>query len=333
VAPDGKGLGIVVADFNGSGRLGIFVANDTTANFFFRNRTSASDQIPHFSEEALLSGVAFDPEGHAQACMGIAAGDANEDHRLDLFVTNFYRQANALYVQQEGGAYRDQVRKAGLFDPSFFMLGWGTQFLDAELDTRPDLALVNGHVNDFRSTGTPYPMPAQFMRKVGREGFQEVPSETLGPYFSELHLGRSLARLDWNRDGKEDFLVTHIDAPTALLENRTDPVGHYLAVRLVGTKGSRDAIGAEVQVEAGGRTQRRQLTSGDGFQASNQRILVFGLGKSNRVDRLQVRWLGSATETELTDVLIDSEITILEGGATAVFPTSMPARDGGTLSE
>jgi thioredoxin-like negative regulator of GroEL len=313
VAPDGKGLGIVVGDLSGSGRLDVFVANDTTANFLFRNDGPGSGAVPQFTEQALTMGAAFDEEGNAQACMGVAAGDVNDDGRTDLFITNFYRQPNTLYVQEDGGIFLNQTRSAGLFDSSFLMLGWGTQFLDAELDGLADLVLVNGHVNDFRHSGTPYHMRAQMQRKVSRERFEELASDTLGPYFSELHLGRSLARLDWNRDGREDFCVTHIDAPAALLENRTSSVGNFLSIRLVGVTGARDAIGAKVSVVANGQIWHRELTSGDGFQASNERALTFGLGEADTIESVRVRWPADVQDTVYPSVPVGTEITIIEG--------------------
>jgi tetratricopeptide (TPR) repeat protein len=325
VAPDGKGLGIVVADFDNDGRLGIFIANDTTANFLFRNRTTAPGAPPRFSEEAMLSGVAFDEDGHGQASMGVAAGEFDDDGRVDLCITNFYRQSNALYVQSGQGLFLNKQRPSGIYDSSFMMLGWGIQFLDAELDGRSDLVLVNGHVNDFRAGGTPYHMRPQFLRKANRDKFVESAAAELGEYFSEPHLGRALARLDWNRDGRDDFVATHIDAPTALLENRTQPHGHYLAIRLIGTAAARDAIGARVVVQAGGRERHGQLTAGDGFQASNDRQLVFGLGEVDRVEEVRVFWPGTAQAAVYRDLPVDQQITIVQGKNEAVARPSEAA--------
>ncbi|MFO0872287.1 MAG: CRTAC1 family protein, partial [Pirellulales bacterium] len=315
VVPDGKGLGVLVADFDHSGKLGIFVANDTTANFFFRNVGGPAGRPPVFREDAMLSGVAFDEHGKAQACMGIAAGDADGDGRLDMFVTNFYREPNALYVQQPDGGFIDQIRPAGMYEASFWTMGWGTQFLDADHDGWLDLILVNGHVNDFRSGGTPYQMPAQGFRNLGGGKFAELPASNLGPYFSQPYLGRALAVLDWNRDGRDDCCATHIDAPPALLENRTELARHYLAVRLVGTTGERDAIGTRLELAVGNRTWYRQLTAGDGFQASNERRIVFGLGEvPPATTELRVTWRGGRQDV-FKDLPLDAEVILVEGSA------------------
>ena len=289
IAPDGRGLGVVAADFDGSHRLSLFVANDMSANFLFRNQTTAPDAIT-FHEEALLAGVAFDSQGTAKACMGIAAGDANADGRLDLFVTNFYRQFNDFYVQQPDGSFRDLARKSRLANPGFLMLGWGTQFLDGELDGYPDLIVTNGHVHEPDDRQIPYQMPAQYFRNLGDGVFDEIPDHRLGEFFQKTHLGRSLVRLDWNRDGREDVCISHLNEPAALLTNQATRVGHFLSLRLVGVESSRDAIGAIVQVRCGRHTWSRQLTAGDGFHASNERRLVFGLGEQTKVDSVEVTW-------------------------------------------
>jgi thioredoxin-like negative regulator of GroEL len=316
VAPDGKGLGLLVADFDHTGRLGVFVANDTTANFLFRNTEGPAGRVPRFTEDGLLDGVAFDDQGHAQASMGIAADDADGNGRLDLFVTNFYREPNALYLRDEAGGFVDSIRKAGMYESSFPKMGWGTQFLDADLDGWSDLVLVNGHVNDFSYNGTPYHMPAQCFRNVGTGKFVEVPASDIGAYFQEAHLGRGLARLDWNRDGRDDFCSTHIDAPPALLENQTTTPGNWVTIKLVGTTGERDATGARITLKAGGKSWQKQLTAGDGFVSRNQRHLVMGVGEAKRVEELTVHWRGGKVET-LRDLPANAEWCLVEGRGSA----------------
>ena len=312
IAPKGYGLGVAAADFYGKGMLDIFVANDTTANFFFENQTPKPGAAPRFEERAVISGVAFDSEGRAQACMGVAVGDANGDGKLDMFVTNFYQESNTLYLQDQVG-FIDGTSAAGLRDPGYLMMGFGTQFLDADLDGWPDLIVTNGHVDDYTFKGIPYQMPAQFFRNVGAGRFEEAAAAELGPFFAKKQLGRGLARLDWNRDGREDVVISHLDGPAALLTNQTLHTGHFLALRLIGVASSRDAIGAQVVIRCGGRDRMRQLTAGDGYQASNQRQLVFGLGNSERIEKLSIRWPSGRRE-EFANVAADAEYTVVEGG-------------------
>ena len=114
---------------------------------------------------------------------------------------------------------------AGLRAPSWPFVGWGTQFLDADLDGHPDLVVTNGHVDDYRDDGGEYHMRPQFLRNTGGGRFLELPAGEIGPYFGRKHLGRGLARLDWNGDGRMDFAVANIGEPAALVTNASAGVG------------------------------------------------------------------------------------------------------------
>lgn len=309
VAPNGKGLGVVVADFDNTRRLSVFVANDSTPNFYFVNQTPVGSPNPVFTEMASLSGLAVDERGIAQACMGVAAGDANGDARLELFVTNFFNDSNTLYQQLPDGTFVDNTRTARLREASFRMLGFGAQFSDADLDGLPDLMLLNGHIYN-RPEEHPYRMVPQFFRNVGAGRFQI--SNRLGPFFEKRQLGRSLARIDWNRDGLEDFCISHLDTLAALLTNRTQGAGNFLAVRLRATNSDRDAIGTKVFIKAGDRTVYRQLMAGDGYQSSNQRNLVFGLGRADVIDEMKVEWPSGETQL-FRSPPVNSEIVLVEG--------------------
>ena len=281
VAPDGKGLGSIVADFHNSGRLSIYVSNDTTANFFFVNQAEKGS-FPEFTDEAFLAGIAYDAAGRGQASMGIGTEDINGDGLLDLLVAAFYNEFNTLYLSQGPGVYLDASRQVNLDQLSFTTLTFGLQFLDADLDGDADVLVGNGHVNDFSDRGLPYEMAPEVYRNDGRGRFSLADAQELGAYFQGKYLARSVVRLDFNRDGLPDGIVTHIDAPVALLANQSRPAGHYLTLLLRGTESPRDAIGTTVTLTANGRTQMRQLTAGDGFQASNERVLTFGLARPPR---------------------------------------------------
>lgn len=314
---NGKGLGIVAADFEGSGKLNLFVANDAVPNFYFVNETPSAGGPLRLVDRAVTAGLAYNRDGVTQACMGVAVGDCDGNGLLDLFVTNFYQEASTLYLQQPGGYFVDETLHAGLRQPSLSMLGFGTQFLDGDLDGLPDLIVTNGHIDNYSVSSQPYQMPPQFYRNLGQGRFREQPADSLGDFFQGHYLGRGLARLDWNRDGKEDVLISHLDAPAALLSNTTAAAGGFLAVRLCGVQSDRDAIGATVRVTAGGSLRTGQLTAGDGYQASNQRQLVFGLGPARRVDQVTVRWR-SGFEQTWVDLPADREILLIEGAANLV---------------
>lgn len=312
--PNGYGLGIVAMDLEEQGRLSLFIANDEVSNFLFVNQSTQPGASLAFHESGLISGAALDADGKAQACMGVAAGDADGDNLIDLFVTNFYMESNTLYRQIHPGQFVDATRSAGLRDPSYAMLGFGTQFLDMDLDGWEDLVLTNGHIDDLTSIGEPWKMPTQVLWNRGRGQFVEIPASKLGPFFEKGHLGRGLARVDWNRDGRDDFAVSHLLEPVGLLTNESTATGHSLAVALRGTRCSRDAIGAVVEIEVGGRRVVKQLTAGDGYHASNERLIRFGLGGANQVARLTIRWPGGDSQSWLS-VGADRTVLAIEGSS------------------
>lgn len=290
--PNGKGLGIVGLSTEGRRGLQIFVANDTTENLYFQS--SGDDSF--YRENAVLAGLAMSESGTMQACMGVAAGDANGDGVTDLFVTNFIADSNTMYLQTASGAFFDATRNSGLAQSSYPMVGFGTQFLDANLDGWQDLIVTNGHVDQTFATGEPDRMPPQFYRNEGEGRFVNLAADSLGEPFQQERFGRALARLDWNRDLKNDACIVHLTSPVALLTNETTTPNRALVLTLKGTTSSRDAIGATVVLTTSSRSYSRQLTGGDGYQASNERRLLFGLSPEEQPVSLEVRWGDSVDE-------------------------------------
>ena len=317
--PQGMGLGLVIADFNDDDQLDVFVANDMTANFLLINETAGPGQPPKFRDEAFLRGVALDLNGLAQACMGVTTADINRDGQPDLFVTNFARESNTLYISQPGGMYQDQTQVGGLREPSFDPLGFGAQFFDADRDGWFDLVVANGHIDEF--VNEPFRMKAQFFRGQPAARFKELTSKSVGPLFEELRLARGLALLDWNRDGLRDFVATDLEKPALLGVNTTVSTNHSLRLKLIGTRGSRDAIGAKIRaVVAKGDERVYQLSAGDGYESSNERIIEIGIGTQKRLKRLEIRW-PSGTQFQLEDVACDRTWLAIEGSTNLIQST------------
>jgi hypothetical protein len=302
---------VAAFDHNESGKLSLFVSNDTTANFFYVNEQPRGSE-PQFVESAMVRGLAFDREGQAQACMGIAVNDSNEDGLLDVFIANFHHEFNVLYEQMAGGFFADVSRERGLAEPSYSILTFGTEFIDMDLDGDPDIICTNGHVDDFRDQGSPYHMPPVVYDNLGGN-FAEL-GASCGPFFEGAYLGRGLASVDWNRDGKGDWSVSHLDSPAALLENRTEPCGHFVGLKFTGTVSERDALGATCWVTVGDRTTMQQLVGAGGYHACNEKLLLFGLGAASRVDKLQVQWPAGGRQ-EFEDVEGDRVYHLVEGQA------------------
>jgi len=311
VAEDGKGLGIVVGDFDGDGVVSVFVANDGVPNHFYVNEAGRGDP-PRFVDRATTLGVAYSGNGFSQGCMGIAIDDADGNGLMDMFVTNFFGESNTFYTDQPGKLFQDETQRAGLRLPSMPMVGFGTEFLDVDLDGDPDLVISNGQIDHAPGRKTEFQMRPQFFEnRAGR--FVERRGAELGGYFDRKLVGRCLVRVDFNRDGREDFAVSHLDAPVALLRNDTPDVGHFIAIQLRGVACDRDALGATVTtVTSGGRRRIRQLTAGDGFECSNQQQLIFGLGDATSVEKLVVRW-PNGDEQIFSNVEVDRQFLVIQG--------------------
>ncbi|WP_417732055.1 FG-GAP-like repeat-containing protein [Rosistilla oblonga] len=307
-AAEGKGLGLMIADLDGDGRLDIYVANDGTPNHLFRNLSD--DKKLAFQEMGLVSGVAVNGSGQAEGGMGIACGDFHGDGQIDLFVTNYSNESNTLYANRGGMIFEDTSRKSGMSTISKPLVGFGTQAIDLDLDGQLDLFVTNGHIDDFRSRGDAWKMPSQVFRNVGQGIFEDV-STAAGAYFQKAILGRGVARLDWDRDGDSDLVVVHQDAPAALLSNTTTDQGHSLTIECVGTQSNRDAIGTRLEVETKQGTRAIQLTAGDGFYCSNERTVFIGLGDSQRVERITITWPSGRQQT-LDNVASDRKIRVIE---------------------
>lgn len=306
--PRGKGLGAVA--FNpGNNRLSLFVSNDTTANFFY---TPSTTKPGAFSESAVRAGLAFNGVGKAEACMGIAVADCTQDGKLDLLVTNFLYESNTLYCQLDGLVFEDRTRDLGLHDPTLKVLGWGTQFLDANLDGRLEAFVINGHTQDLSQYGTPYAMRPQMFEWVDGS-FSELTAEQLGEWSLTEAVGRTVARLDWNLDGKTDLAMGLMDGPHNLLTNSSDTEGNrFLTIRLVSTDSARDAIGTTVTATIGDTQFVHQLTAGDGYASCNERRLFIGCGKADEVARLSIVWPSGAMQN-FTGVATSQSVVAVEG--------------------
>lgn len=320
IAPDGRGLGVVIADFDDDGWPDIYVANDGNPCFLFHNLRPDSQGIPHFAEIGFPSGTALNSKGNATAAMGIACADLDGDGRLDLYVSNFHDEADLLFLNRGGVLFDEVTRAAGLESVTRPMLGWGAQPIDADLDGRPEIFLTNGHLDDRRHEGIAWKMPPQLFANLGGGQFADV-SQTSGDFFRGEYLGRGAARLDWNRDGRPDLIVVHQDRPVALLTNSTDKAGHFVIIELHGVQSNRDAIGARLQVTADGRRQIIEVCGGDGYCATNERRQFIGLGHATLITELVVTWPGGSSQT-WTDLPADVALTLIEGRPKVVQPVA-----------
>ncbi len=304
---DGRGLGVVAADLDGDGRVDLYVANDTTANFLFRNIGGL-----RFEEVGISSGVAASGAGGFQAGMGIACGDLDGDGLPDLAVTNFFGEATTFYRNLGGGFFSDQSDAVGLTAASRSLLGFGITLSDFNNDGRLDLATANGHVNDYHRL-LPYAMPAQLLAGVGDGRLVDV-SESAGSVWKTPRVGRGLAAGDLDNDGRLDLLIVDQNTPLAFFHNRT-AVGHSVTLRLEGTASNRDGVGARVTVTSGGRRQVVQRVGGGSYLSASDPRLHIGLGAGvDRVETVEVVWPSGKVDC-YRDLPADTGYRLREGQA------------------
>jgi tetratricopeptide (TPR) repeat protein len=304
-----KGLAVVAFDLFDRGRPCLFVANDQVPGFLLRNHATDDRYQVRFEDVGFASGLALNGDGQALAGMGIAADDVNGDGRIDFFETTFKNEPKILYMQEAPGLFVDATSTSGLRVPGMALLGWGAQFLDADCDGEPDLVTVNGHVDKYRGE---YEMRPQLFQNSGGGHFVELTAREAGGYFERKFVARGLARIDWNRDGRMDFVVTNIGSPPSLLTNQTIDAGAFLNVRLHATKSARDAIGSVVEIVMESRRWTKQLMAGDGYMASNERVVQFGLADASLVSEMLVHWPSGAT-TVLRNLPVNVTIELVEG--------------------
>jgi hypothetical protein len=286
---DGRGLGVVTADLNGDGATDIYVANDGCPKFLFLNRGDGT-----FDDATESSGAATNEAGEVQGSMGVDAQDLDGDGRPELFVTNFRGQYNALYRNLDGHDFQDVSAQAGIVKGTSPYVGWGCALADFDGDGLPDMFVVNGEVDDnLRQLGqdVDWSQPVVVWRNLGRRKFARVADP--GPFFRANHPCRGAAFGDLDDDGDLDVVISRMDQPPAVLSNESDR-GHWVRIVLRATRSNRSAVGATVEVHAGGRVFQRLRKGGDSYLSANDPRPLVGLGALGRVDRIEVRWPSGA---------------------------------------
>jgi enediyne biosynthesis protein E4 len=283
------GFGVVATDYDDDGSVDLFVANDSNPNFLYHNRGDG-----RFEAVGLLSGVAVNAEGRAQAGMGVDAGDYDGDGRTDLVLTAFAHDTNSLYRNLDGRLFEDASGASGLAGRTFERMGWGTSFLDADLDGKLDLFFANGHIfadiEDYPQLGETYRQKSQLLLNQGAT-FRDV-SESAGGGLRVARVGRGLAVGDLDDDGDPDLVVSNMDDVPTVLENRQATGRRWVAFRVVSPTTNRFAIGAKVTIDAGGRKQFREVRSGGSYLSQSDLRAYFGLGDYSGPVDVEVRMPG-----------------------------------------
>ena len=311
----GKGLGVVAADLDGDGWPDLFVANDTTANFLYRNRgVDAAGQV-RFEELGVLSGTAYSGKGEDEASMGIGVADADDNGWPDLFVTNFDLETHALYGNLGGFLFADHRYVAGVAEPSLPMVGFGAAFADFDRDGDPDLAVANGHIADnaeeHRSTSR-YRQRNQLYENLGKGKLADRKDAGL----DVVRASRGLAVGDLDGDLDPDLAISNSNDWCEVYEN-VSAGGGALVVRLAGSASNRSGIGTKVEVTAGGRKQAQELFGGGSYLSQSEPALLFGLGGEAVAERLSVAW-PSGRRQRFERLPAGRRLLVFEGATTAL---------------
>lgn len=307
---DGKGLGVAAVDLDGDDDLDIYVANDSTPNFLFENLGDGT-----FADRTSSSNAGYNSDGATEAGMGIGIGDVDGDQQAEIFVTNLDLETNTLYHNLGHLLFEDDTVARGLAVASRRFVGFGTGFLDADLDGDLDLLVGNGHIIDNIETvnpgaGSTYAESALLFENDGRGLFAELAGFRPAA-LSTPRVVRALAFADYDGDGDVDCVMVQNNAPAALIRNDSPHVGRYLSVAVVDAQG-RSVRGASARYRIGERKGRVFSAVGGSYcSSSDPRLLIAVPGE--RIDELEVRWPGGAAVV-LRDVATGRFITVGPGG-------------------
>jgi hypothetical protein len=301
------GLTAMAADYFGTGWPDIYVASDSMPSLLFRNQGDGS-----FTEEGLQLGLAVNEDGAEQAGMGLGLGDFDTDGALDLLKTHFSGDTAVLYRNIGRGGFEDVTMRSGLGVETRYV-SWGAGIQDFDNDGLPDLFWATGGIYpevEKAHPDYPFKTPRVLFRNLGNGRFEELVSAA-GPAIAEAHSSRGVAFGDFDNDGDVDILIMNVNEPPSLLRNDVTGGGHWLKVKLFGTKSNRSAIGATVIATYGGRRQAQAVTAQSSYLSVNDRRLHFGLGAAQSAD-LEIRWPSGLRES-VKAVPADRLIAIREG--------------------
>jgi len=317
-AHTGWGMGTVCADYDNDGDTDIFIANDLCENFLFQN-----DGTGKFEEVGLVSGAGYDLSGQEQGSMGVDCGDYDNDGWLDFYQTSYQRQWAILFKNLGGGLLEDVTADTGAGADTLTNVTWGNGFVDFDNDGDRDIFVACGHLHDnadrFDDT-TRYHARNVLVMNTGDGKFVNV-SDQAGDGMHVKLSSRGAAFDDLDNDGDVDAVILNSRREPTILRNDSPAGHHWLQIRLRGVCSNRDGVGAHVKVIAGDLTQIDEVHSGRGYQSHYGMRLHFGLGPRDRVDRVEVRWIGGGLDV-LKDVTVDRVLTIIEGTRPASTPPS-----------
>lgn len=282
-----RGFGVIISDYDQDGDNDIYVANDGS-----HNRLYANNGKGYFIDQGLMSGVAINQDGKSEASMGLAIADINHDGYQDIIASHFSLETNTLYQNYGNSMFADMTQAYGLNQSSFIKMGWGISFSDVNNDSYDDLIVANGHLHDFikkiDSRQTYQQSNQLFLNNKGRKfGLQTHENSFVA---AKDKASRGLAMGDFNNDGKVDVAINNINDEVDVFINKDENKNNWLAIKLVGNKVNRSAIGAIVIVKSGNLVQRKEVVSGGSFMSQADFRLIFGLTNHSGTVEVNITW-------------------------------------------
>lgn len=314
------GMQPISSDFGNTGNLDIYVANDSTPNFFYHN-----DGKGKFTDEGLISGTAVSGDGSEQGSMGVAVGDYLHTGKFAIYITNFMDEYNTLYRNNGNYDFKDVSFEAKIAQPTRPYVGWGTGFFDLDNDTWLDLLAVNGHVYpqmDQAFSSAKYKQNKLLFINQGNGTFCNASTQG-GTALTELRVSRGAAFGDLDNDGQIDVVIEDLDSSPMILHNEGDKTNHWVTLELAAKQGNPLAIGARIKLTTGDIVQTEEIRSGSSYLSQNDLRVHFGLGKATKIDSVEIRWNSGKVET-IKDVPIDKFHAILEGEGVVPFEKIRP---------
>ncbi|MDX2033301.1 MAG: CRTAC1 family protein [Blastocatellia bacterium] len=321
--PASKSLGIATFDYNRDGWVDLFVANDTQPNKLYKNNGNGT-----FSEIAVAAGVAFSEEGKARAGMGVDFADYDGSGYPSLIIGNFSNEMLGFYHNEgKSGLFIDEAPSSTIGQNTLLSLTFGLFFFDYDLDGRPDIFLANGHVADDINKVQPkitYAMAPKLFHNDGKKKFSEA-TKKAGKPFQKPIVARGTAYADFDNDGDLDIALATNGGPAYLLRNDGGNQLRFARFRMQGMASNRDGIGAKVTVFLpDGSKQWQTVHSGSSYCSQSELALTFGLGRNEKIDRVEIEWPNGKIE-KLPNLAVNTLYVIKEGNGIAESRPLPPA--------
>lgn len=298
----------ITLDFDEDGWTDLYVACDTTPNILYRNNQDGT-----FADVGMISGVALSDNGREQAGMGVAAADYDLDGHLDLLVTNFSDDTSTLYRNDGNSTFTDTTYLAKLGKDTQY-LSWGTGLVDFDNDGWKDVFIASGHVYpevDRHPSEITYRQQRLVYRNQGDGSFSNASGQA-GDAIAAKAAGRGVAFEDLDGDGDLDIVAINLNDTPSLLINESASENSWLILELEGESSNRSAIGARIQVAAGGRIQTDEVRSASSYYSSNGLRVHFGLGKKSRAEWIEIQW-PSGSRQRFEDLPVRRVVSVHEG--------------------